>query len=61
MTEYNLTLKASPINFLPSMVAEEVIQNIRIMLTTTKGSVPMDRELGVNIPLDEPPVPLFDL
>jgi phage baseplate assembly protein W len=34
---------------------EEIIQNVRLILTTTKGSVPLDREFGLtNIFLDQP-------
>lgn len=54
MSEFNLTVNPDPINFMPSTVAEEVIQNIRTLLNTTRGSVPMDRDFGVNFPLDEP-------
>lgn len=36
------------INFSPHSIAEEVIQNVRCILATRKGSVPFDRAFGVS-------------
>ncbi|MEN6371904.1 MAG: GPW/gp25 family protein [Armatimonadota bacterium] len=39
----------------PSSEVEEIIQNVRTILATAKGSVPLDREFGVlNTVLDDP-------
>ena len=37
-----------PIDFAPATLAEEIIQNIRCILATTKYSVPLDRDLGLD-------------
>jgi phage baseplate assembly protein W len=43
------------INLFPATVVEEIMQNIRILLTTVVGSVPLDRKLGLNaVFIDEP-------
>ena len=36
------------INFAPATIAEEVIQNVRMIISTVKYSVPMDREFGID-------------
>ncbi|QWU18560.1 GPW/gp25 family protein [Paenibacillus sophorae] len=46
----------SAINFAPETIADEVAQNIRTILSTPLGSVPMARTVGVDYSaLDEPP------
>ena len=35
------------INMFPNSVYEEIIQNVRVLLTTIKGTVPLDRDLGL--------------
>ena len=43
------------INFAPSTIQEEVIQNIKTLLSTMKFTVPLDRNLGIIAnALDEP-------
>lgn len=37
-----------PINFAPATLAEEVLQNVRMIISTVKYSVPMDREFGID-------------
>lgn len=37
-----------PINFAPATIAEEVMQNVRMIISTVKYSVPMDREFGID-------------
>lgn len=36
------------IDFAPGTVIEEVIQNVRTIVTTTKYSIPLDREFGID-------------
>lgn len=48
MTEYKIEAGVSDINFAPANVAEEVIQNVRTILSTPKGSVVHDREFGID-------------
>ncbi|WP_314047172.1 GPW/gp25 family protein [Selenomonas noxia] len=38
----------APINFMPATLAEEVLQNVRMIISTVKYSVPMDREFGID-------------
>ena len=36
------------IDFAPKNVVEEVVQNVRTIITTIKYSIPMDREFGID-------------
>lgn len=36
------------IDFAPATVAEEVLQNVRTIITTVQGSVPLDRAFGID-------------
>ena len=45
------------IDFAPSNVIEEVVQNVRTICTTPKYSVPMDRLFGVNAVMVDRPTP----
>lgn len=40
--------KQPAIDFAPDTVVEEVLQNVRTILTTIKGSIPLDREFGID-------------
>ena len=43
------------INFAPATVAEEVVQNVRTIITTIKYQIPLDREFGISgDPVDKP-------
>mgnify|MGYP002625792406 FL=1 len=48
----------SGINFSPQSTAEEVIQNVRCILATRKGSVPFDRAFGVSWDMLDRPLPV---
>lgn len=43
-------------NWHPTTELEEVIQNVRTILTTRRGSVPLDRGFGINTSLIDLPV-----
>lgn len=45
-----------PINFAPATLAEEVMQNVRMIISTIKYSVPMDREFGIEGAILDRPV-----
>lgn len=45
-----------PINFAPATLAEEVMQNVRMIISTVKYSVPMDREFGIDGAVIDRPV-----
>ena len=36
------------INFAPASIVEEVIQNVRTLITTIKYSIPLDRGFGID-------------
>jgi len=35
------------VNFAPSSVVEEVLQNVYMIISTVKGTVPLDRNFGI--------------
>ena len=37
-----------PLNLAPATLAEEVLQNVHMIISTVKYSVPMDREFGID-------------
>ncbi len=47
-TEVITVGRMPPIDFAPASEAEEIIQNVRCLLATTKYSVPLDRDLGLD-------------
>ncbi len=44
----DVTAELGEVDFAPASLEMEVLQNVRTILTTLKGSVPMDREFGVD-------------
>lgn len=49
--------KTGNINFSPQNEVEEVLQNVGIILATTKGSVPLDRDFGIDGSYVDAPMP----
>lgn len=47
MALYTVSI-AESINLAPSSVVEEVIQNIQVILSTQQGTVPLDRDFGID-------------
>ena len=45
-----------PLNLAPATLAEEVVQNVRMIISTVKYSVPMDREFGIEGAILDRPV-----
>lgn len=42
-------------NFSPSDINQEILQNVKAIITTLRGNVPMDRAFGINpAVVDEP-------
>jgi len=41
----------------PESLPEEIIQNVRMILTTPKGSVPLDRDFGLDFTVVDKPTP----
>lgn len=46
------------IDFSPDTEIEEILQNVRIILTTVKGSVPLDRDFGIDGSYVDKPIPV---
>lgn len=44
------------IDFAPTSEAAEILQNIRTIITTTKYSVPLDRDFGINAEMLDAPI-----
>ena len=44
---YTITLNRA-VDFAPKTEVEEILQNVRTILATLRGSVPLDRDLGVS-------------
>lgn len=45
---YRVTLDINEVNILPSTELEEILQNVKTILATVKGTVPLDRDFGVD-------------
>lgn len=55
MAQYDITsVRKKDIDFAPATEAEEILQNIQTILATLAGSVPLDREFGVEGYVDQP-------
>ncbi len=48
MKIYNVTTVDDGIDFAPETEAKEILQNVRTIIKTTAGSVPLDRRFGVD-------------
>ena len=57
MAEFDITARLERISFAPSNIVEEIIQNVRIIFTTMKYSVPLDRLFGVSATMLDKPMP----
>lgn len=58
MIELDVSTKAGEMMFAPGSVVEEVIQNVRIIISTPKGSVPLDRDFGLDNSFLDKPLPI---
>ena len=48
--------KQPAIDYAPGTVVEEVLQNVRTIITTIKGSIPLDRDFGIDGSVVDMPV-----
>lgn len=53
---FEVTTNPAEINLMPSTEIEEVLQNVRTILATVKGTVPLDREFGIEQKILDQPV-----
>lgn len=58
MSEYIVTALTGNINFAPASVIEEILQNVRFIMTTPQFSVPLDRAFGVSATFLDTPLPV---
>lgn len=47
-SEFDVSATAFEIGWAPSTEAEEILQNVRFILATIKGTVPLTRSLGID-------------
>lgn len=53
---HEIIMMDGSVNFAPRNTLEEIIQNIRTIISTSKGSVPLYRDFGVNDSFLDKPV-----
>jgi len=58
MPEVDIFATLDEVNFAPSSVLEEIIQNVKTILTTVKYSVPLDRNFGIMADALDAPLPV---
>ena len=58
MSEYIVSTRDGEITFAPANTVQEVIQNVRMIITTPKGTVPLDREFGIDATVVDKPLPV---
>lgn len=56
MTEFDVTAAPALVNFAPATVTEEILQNVRTIISTQKGTVPFDRDFGLDWGFVDKPV-----
>lgn len=52
----DVTAELKDVDFAPASKYEEILQNVRTIITTMKMTVPMDREFGINGDLIDLPI-----
>lgn len=52
---YNVTLNPTEIKLMPASTVEEILQNVRTIIRTMRGSVPMYREFGISTEIIDAP------
>lgn len=57
MAEYVLDTSAAPVLNLGASGVEEILQNVRVILSTPRGSVPLDRTFGIRAAILDLPLP----
>lgn len=53
---YQVTVELGKVNLIPAMEIEEILQNVKTILSTVKGSVPLDRTFGIDNKILDLPV-----
>lgn len=55
--EFDVTATLDGISFHPASTLEEILQNVRTIVSTAKYSVPLDRNFGVTATMLDSPMP----
>ena len=55
MAEYSVSLTGS-LDFSPDSTVKEILQNVRMILSTRVGTVPLDRDFGVSWDMVDQPI-----
>lgn len=58
MTNEYIVSLLTEVDFAPNSVVSEILQNVRTIISTRKGTVPLDRELGVSWEHLDLPLPI---
>lgn len=58
MSEYIVSTEEGEVIFAPESTVQEIIQNVRMIITTPKGTVPLDREFGIDATIIDRPLPV---
>lgn len=58
MTYNVFAINIGTVNFAPTSEAEEILQNVRTIISTPKFSVPLDREFGIDCSVLDRPMPV---
>lgn len=53
---YQVTIDINEVNLMPTTEIEEVLQNVKTILSTVQGTVPLDREFGVDKKIIDLPI-----
>lgn len=57
MDSYDVFGRAQEVSFAPKTIVEEVVQNVRTILSTVVWSVPLDRRFGISASMLDSPLP----
>ena len=57
MNILDITANLEGVDFAPKTELLEIIQNVKTIITTVMGSIPLDRDIGVDISVLDNPVP----
>ena len=58
MTYDVLAMNNGSVSFAPTTEAEEILQNVRTIISTPKFSVPLDRSFGIDCSVLDRPMPV---
>lgn len=57
MSVINITADLAKVDFFPATELEEIMQNVKTILTTAKGEARLDRDFGLDVSMLDNPTP----